>query len=130
MVQRPGFRNLWLYGAVMALAIQGVMPVPQDLVSGSITTILRCILSDRTIPEADDSFVPGEDGTEDPSAVICAPPSSAVGGADNGRRASPGRWRRAACIASAMGPAHPGRGTPPLPVSTDRRFASLGRLTC
>src|SRR4051794_33305643 len=73
MVQWPRSRAGCLYGALIALTIQGMTPDPQDLTSHSISRILRSILGDG-IPAAADEAPPADDATDE----VCTPASAAV----------------------------------------------------
>jgi hypothetical protein len=129
MVQRPCFRLRWLHCALIALAMQGMKPDPQDLVSGTIARILESIPGDRMSPKAAGELPPGEDATDDTPDEICTPASSSIGRVEQGRDAPASRGLRVGHSARTMASA-PRHATPPLPAPSNRRLASLGRLTC
>ncbi len=126
MLDSPRTRAWCLRCALIALAIQGMTPDPEDLTSGSISRILRSIASD-SIPPTGDEAPSRDDATDE----VCTPDSSTgvrpitrhpIDGPGSTHRMPP-----SPCPSPAGLTRRPSLREPE---TTGRRLASLGRFTC
>lgn len=129
MAQWPCPRFPWLHCALISLTIHGMTPDPRDVTSGSITRILRCIVSRGVASAACESPL-GDDATDEKPDEVCTPASSASGAAERCRRDSSYRRHRVSPLARTFATAQPWFGSSHPAVQTGRRLAALGRFTC
>ena len=119
----------WVQCALIALTIHGMTPDPWDVTSISLTKVLPCILVNR-IPTTADRPPSGADATDEKPDEVCTPACSAANPAAQGSALVPRRRHRVAHSPLAIASRHPHLSGTLDPVDTDRRLASLGRLTC
>jgi hypothetical protein len=122
-------RTRCLHCALIALAIQGMTPDPQDLTSSLISRILQSIWHD-CVPGVADEGPRGGDASDETPDEVCTLASACVRLAArsrvNGPPVAPG---------APLAPGMPGK-SPPRPHSPReaaticRRLASLCRFTC